>query len=192
MLSLNREFLSSSDGPEVIKNHFRSFYDLWYARDGRLQKFNMGPTGAMRIFIESNSSAIRGDFIAEDQFKYHEEQFSQGTWDPPVNFYRITFNGMTREDDESELAHGNSKASSDPRQLDAEIPVDTYTIQKPVFFGGSHNDPICVDTAQVAGARAFCPNLTVANFNTTHWIAAEAAKEVNEALDRWISEAVLA
>lgn len=166
------EFLSAPDGPDVIKDHFKSFYDLWYAKDGRLQKFNMGPTGAMRIFIESNSSAIRGDFISEEQSQYHEEQFGRNSWDPPVNFYRITFNGLTREDDE-------------------KIPLDTYTIQKPVFFGGSHNDPICVDTAQDAGARAFCPHLTVASFNTTHWVAAEASKELNESLEKWITEVVL-
>ncbi|KAJ3518285.1 hypothetical protein NMY22_g13759 [Coprinellus aureogranulatus] len=169
----NREFLSSPDGPEVIRDHLRSFFDVWYARDGRVQKFNMGPTGAMRIFLESNSSTPRGSFMSDEQLEFHAQQFGEGSFNGPVNFYKITFNGLTRADDE-------------------KIPLDTYAIQKPVFFGGSHNDPICVDWAQVAGAQAYCPNLTVANFNTTHWVTSEATQELNEALDKWVDEVVLA
>lgn len=40
--------------------------------------------------------------------------------------------------------------------------------------------------------RQFCANTTVAKFDTTHWVAAEAPKGVNEALEKWIQEVVLA
>lgn len=74
----------------------------------------------------------------------------------------------------------------------AEIPEDSYSIRQPVFFGGARDDYICVDWVQEALARQYATNITVVNFNTTHWVAADAPEEVNQALEKWINEAVLA
>lgn len=73
-----------------------------------------------------------------------------------------------------------------------EIPAEKYKIQKPVFYGGAARDLVCVAAVNEAQTRQFCPNVTVAHFDTTHWVGAEAPKEVNEALEKWIQEAVLA
>lgn len=51
---------------------------------------------------------------------------------------------------------------------------------------------MCVAAANEAQTRQFCPNLTVEHFDATHWVAAEAPKEVNEALEKWIREVVKA
>ncbi|KAJ3531605.1 hypothetical protein NMY22_g8088 [Coprinellus aureogranulatus] len=166
------EFLTAPDAPGVIQDHLESFFDLAYARDGRLWRFNMAPTGAFRIFIESDTHTRRITAITKDQWEFHEQQFGKFTLDQPLNYYRINLNGDAQRDD--------------------TVPIENYTINKPVFFGGAHGDVLCVDWAQEAATRQYSPNLTVSNFNTTHWVAADAPKQVNEALEKWINEVVLA
>ncbi|KAJ3541470.1 hypothetical protein NMY22_g3873 [Coprinellus aureogranulatus] len=163
------EFFTAPDAPKVIQDHFKSFLDLGYTKDGRLWKFNMAPTGAFRIFVESNSSTPRIPGITEDQWKYHEEQFGKYRLDGPLNYYRINLDGETKKDDD-------------------KIPLDSYAIHKPVFLGTARHDVICVDWAQEALTRQYSTNVTVVNFDTTHWVAADAPKELNEALEKWIAE----
>ncbi|KAJ3535321.1 hypothetical protein NMY22_g6543 [Coprinellus aureogranulatus] len=167
------EFFTAPDGPQVLQDHIESFLDLGYARDARLWRFNFAPTGAIRIFVESDTRTPRITAITEDQWEFHHEQFSKFTLDQPLNYYRINLNGEAQRDDDN-------------------VPTENYTINKPVFFGGAHGDVVCVDWAQEAATRQYSPNLTVANFNTTHWVAADAPKQVNEALEKWINEVVLA
>ncbi|KAJ3540314.1 hypothetical protein NMY22_g4343 [Coprinellus aureogranulatus] len=167
------EFFTAPDAPEVIQDHLESFFDLAYARDGRLWRFNMAPTGAFRIFIESDTHTRRITAITKDQWEFHEQQFGKFSLDQPLNYYRINLNGDAQRDDDT-------------------VPIENYTINKPVFFGGAHGDVLCVDWAQEAATRQYSPNLTVSNFNTTHWVAADAPKQVNEALEKWINEVVLA
>ncbi|KAJ3539373.1 hypothetical protein NMY22_g4766 [Coprinellus aureogranulatus] len=167
------EFFTAPDGPQVLQDHIESFLDLGYARDARLWRFNFAPTGAIRIFVESDTRTPRITAITEDQWEFHHEQFSKFTLDQPLNYYRINLNGEAQRDDDN-------------------VPTENYTINKPVFFGGAHGDVVCVDWAQEAATRQYSPNLTVANFNTTHWVAADAPKQVNEALEKWINEVVVA
>ncbi|KAJ3535322.1 hypothetical protein NMY22_g6542 [Coprinellus aureogranulatus] len=166
------EFFTAPDAPEVIQRNLGSWFDLLYARDGRLWRFNMAPTGAFRIFLESGSRSPRITATVEPALS-HTDQFGRYTLDGPLNYYRISLNGETKEDDDT-------------------IPLESYTVTKPVFFGGAHGDVICVDWAEEAAVRKYSPNLTVANFNTTHWVAADAPHALNEALEKWINEVVLA
>ena len=74
----------------------------------------------------------------------------------------------------------------------AVVPLENYEIKKPVFFGGAREDYIVVYWAHEASTRRFCPNLTVVHFDENHWVASQAPTEVNHALEKWITEVVLA
>ncbi|TEB37997.1 alpha/beta-hydrolase [Coprinellus micaceus] len=168
-----REFFSAPDAPKVIANHLEAFFNELYAKDGRLWRFNMGPTGAIRVWIESDTSTPRITSYADDQWKFHEQIFRKYTLDGPLNFYRVNLNGDQKEDDKL-------------------VPLENYEIKKPVFFGGAREDYVVVYWAQEASTRQFCPNLTVVNFDENHWVPSQAPKEVNQALEKWITGVVLA
>lgn len=102
MFITDREFFSAPDATEVIQDHLESFFDIVYAKDGRLWRFNVGPEGAIRVFIESNTSTPRIPAITEDQWAFHEQQFRRDTLDGPLNFYRVNLNGERETDDASE------------------------------------------------------------------------------------------
>ncbi|KAJ3525090.1 hypothetical protein NMY22_g10721 [Coprinellus aureogranulatus] len=165
------EFFTAPDATQVIQNNLSGFFDILYAKDGRVWKFSMGPEGSIRVFIESGTSTPRIPAITEDQWEFHEEQFRRDTLDGPLNYYRVNLNGEARQDDE-------------------KIPEENYNIHKPFFFGGGRDDYVCVDWVQEAVAREYAEDLTVVNFDTTHWVAADDPKAVNEALEKWIEGVV--
>ena len=72
----------------------------------------------------------------------------------------------------------------------AEIPLENYTIKKPVFIGCAKKDVICTPALQKPVAAQFCPEATVEEFDTGHWVLTDAPDEVNLALDKWISSIV--
>ena len=153
----------------------------------------MGPTGAIRVWVESDTSTPRITSYTDDQWKFHEQTFRKYTLDGPLNFYRVNLNGEQKEDDDREFSVTKPLAHIDlNRTVVAGVPLENYEIKKPVFFGGAREDYIAVYWAQEALTRQFCPNVTVVNFNANHWVASQAPKEVNRALEKWINEVVLA
>ncbi|KAJ3521296.1 hypothetical protein NMY22_g12375 [Coprinellus aureogranulatus] len=167
------EFFSAPDGPAVMANHTESFNDVFYPKDGRIWLFNQGPQGAIRIFLESDSRTPRVQGITKEQWAYRNKVFGKYGYEGPVNYYKTNLNGETTEDDK-------------------KIPLDKYMIEKPVLFIGAHRDIICVDWFHEQTTRKYCPKTTYVNLDTTHWVAAEAADKVNDALGKWIEGEVLA
>ncbi|TEB39022.1 alpha/beta-hydrolase [Coprinellus micaceus] len=170
------KFFTAPDATNVIKEHIESFYDLLYAKDARLWRFNLSPAGATRIFIEADARAPRVSFANEsdEMWTFYRQQFEKNGFEGPLNYYKVASSEIDSEDAK-------------------KIPLENYKIQKPVFLGNDGvEDALGAPHIQEAQTRGFCPNATVVNFSTTHWVQAEAPEAVNEALEKWITTAVLA
>lgn len=63
------------------------------------------------------------------------------------------------------------------------IPLETYKVSIPTFFGGAMKDYIWVIEGAKALMSEFCSNVTTKDFDTSHWIIEEAPDELNEALE---------
>jgi hypothetical protein len=48
------------------------------------------------------------------------------------------------------------------------VPKENYIIKQPVFFGGGHEDYVCVPKAMLFTMKDVCPNLTVREYQTGH------------------------
>ena len=59
-------------------------------------------------------------------------------------------------------------------------------MKKPVFFGATLRDSACrADQGKAFIART-CPNATVVDYDTGHWILHEVPDKLNEDLQNWI------
>ena len=74
--------------------------------------------------------------------------------------------------------------------LPLEIPLDKYKIEKPVFFGATSKDEVCVPIHGQTTVSQFCSNATTHTFHTGHWVPIEAPDELNEQLDKWITSVI--
>ncbi|TEB39023.1 alpha/beta-hydrolase [Coprinellus micaceus] len=160
------EFYTSPDAEEVVNKHLDSNWDICYAADPRLWRYVVCPVGAVRVWLESDSRTPRATFVGEIP-RIYEEAFKKNGLHSPLNYYRIAVNGESGED---------SKV----------VPPENYTIQKPVFFGGTEKDMICTPSLQQPTIDQLCPRATSHIFNAGHWVMAEVANEVNETLEKWV------
>ncbi|KAF6766530.1 Alpha/Beta hydrolase protein [Ephemerocybe angulata] len=169
---IRARFFSAPDANEVVKGHLESFWDVLHARDPRVWKYTMCPTGGLRTFLESDSRTPRGSYVPEDLSRIHKEKFQEHGFAGALNYYKIMVNGADMEEAK-------------------KIPQEQYVVKKPVFFGGTAKDPICVPMIGAATVKQLCPQATIQVFETGHWVQLEAHEEVNEALNKWL-EKVLA
>lgn len=70
--------------------------------------------------------------------------------------------------------------------MEVEIPKENYVISEPVFFAACLKDAACVASDNKAIVQATCPNATVVDFDTGHWLLAVAPQKVNEEIAKWL------
>ena len=71
-------------------------------------------------------------------------------------------------------------------QLKLEIPKEHYTVAKPTFYGTALKDVLCL-AAMLKGLHAgSCPNHTIVDFDTGHWVHNALPDKVNAELLKWI------
>ena len=67
-----------------------------------------------------------------------------------------------------------------------EIPLENYTIHKPVFFGAALQDFVCLAAVGKHAIQQFCPRATVVDFDTDHWVMLADPHNTNAELLKWI------
>lgn len=91
------EFFTAPDALSTINSHAESFYDLIYAKDARVWRYNLCPVGAARVFVESDTRTPRVSFIDDELWKMYKEEFERDGLDGPLNFYRAAVDKVSAE-----------------------------------------------------------------------------------------------
>ncbi|KAF9021945.1 alpha/beta-hydrolase [Hymenopellis radicata] len=163
-------FLSEDDAASLIRDHIDSFYSLAYAQDNRLSITEWSPHGALRKWLESNSTTEF--FISQEDYNRGKADYLASGIGSSLNWYKIMTSDIELEDSKG-------------------IPEADYTIRKPVFFGGALRDYICVAPLMRAGFFKYAPNFTFQDYDTGHWIMLQRPEEINRDLLGWIESVVL-
>lgn len=70
--------------------------------------------------------------------------------------------------------------------IEIEIPKENYVISKPVFFAACLKDAPCVASENIATVQAMCPNATIVEFDTDHWVLDAAPRKLNAEVLKWL------
>lgn len=66
------------------------------------------------------------------------------------------------------------------------IPVDSYDIHQPLFFGGCKHDYVCLPLHGQAALMKHGKRPTYKEFDADHWVMLSHPDEVNKELLAWI------
>ncbi len=73
------------------------------------------------------------------------------------------------------------------------VPIEKYSVEKPVFFGAALEDYAALDPNSVgmdpmdkASLAKYCKNATIREFKANHWLTLQAPDKVNKELLSWI------
>ncbi|TFK77218.1 alpha/beta-hydrolase [Pluteus cervinus] len=160
-------FFSEDDAPELVSKHSKGFSSLLVSEDPTLWIQNLCPLGAVRAWLESGQETAYASYISEEDRNEFFGILQKNGWTGPFNWYKIMTSGLDAADDTS-------------------IPQENYRNDKPVFFGGTTKDCVCLAGLHKAGTEQFCSNTTLREFDSAHWVMWEANDEVNKELFAWV------
>ncbi|PPQ80396.1 hypothetical protein CVT26_008301 [Gymnopilus dilepis] len=157
------KFLAEDDAADLITKHLDSFYSLFFPSKPLIWKTDLAPLGRAKKWIEENKQLPRPAWWTAEKEAEHKKYLSQKGIKAPLLWYR------------SWVIGGNNA-------LDATIPLPAYNLSIPVFYGPTLQDYVDLVSLTLPTMRERCSNLVTHEFNTTHWVMAEAPDELNAAL----------
>jgi pimeloyl-ACP methyl ester carboxylesterase len=160
-------FFSEEGADKLIETHWDSFYSIVFAQDETLWVTNFGPTGALKAWVTADKTTLVGSFLTKEDADIQKEELLKGGFAAPLCWYKCGTSALHSEDD-------------------ATIPTERYSIAQPVFFGGAKQDTICLTALQMPALAQLAKNSTIRQFDAGHWVALQAAEEVNKELLAWI------
>jgi pimeloyl-ACP methyl ester carboxylesterase len=160
-------FFSEEEAHKLIETHWDSFYSIVFAKDETLWRTNFGPTGTLKAWLAADKTTPVGSFLTQEDADIQKDLLLNGGFAAPLCWYKCVTSGLSSEDD-------------------ATIPMEQYSIAKPTFFGGAKNDTIGLVALQMPAFAQFAKNTTIRQFDAGHWVALQAAEEVNKELLAWI------
>ncbi|KAH8120118.1 alpha/beta-hydrolase [Phellopilus nigrolimitatus] len=162
------KFFAREDAAKIVEDHMASFLSLIYNDEKGLAQKHFCPEGALEEWLLGDrTSSSAAPYVTEEERKVILHSFERGGLTGPLCWYKAFMLNHTPKDD-------------------AEIPREKGIITKPVFFGAALQDSACVADDNKAIVAQLCPNATVADFDTGHWVLHQAPERVNEELLKWI------
>ncbi|KAF5337568.1 hypothetical protein D9611_015126 [Ephemerocybe angulata] len=157
-----------------------SFWDLVHARDSRLPKYAFCPTGAIRVWLESDSRTAHAPYVAKEierklrhkLSQIYEKEFTKNGYHGPLNFYKVAVSGADMED-----AKGADSSRTIPHL-------------KASLLWWTSKDVVCPPALAGRSLAQFCPKATTHIFEAGHWVLLEKPDEVNAELEKWIESSL--
>ncbi|CCL99356.1 uncharacterized protein FIBRA_01374 [Fibroporia radiculosa] len=165
-------FFTEEGAADIIMNHWDSALSLIYPADPMLWKEHLCPPGAAKEWLLAEKVAPPPSYLTEKAevmtSKFADEGIAGG-----LNWYKVFLKGIAAEDDKR-------------GHLIIEIPETNHVVQQPVFYGGGKSDYATLPAIAYESLKKYCPNITIKEFDTGHWIQLQAPDEVNRELLVWI------
>jgi len=161
-------FAQDDNANQVIQEHFESFFSLSFARDPILQKDRFALTGELKKWLLDEKKTELDEWAKDaEEFRIQTDAIKKHGVAAALNWYKSFVYKFHAKDD-------------------ADIPKQNYIISKPAFFGAALKDYICVAAVGKQVHAQLCPNTTVVDFDTGHWVLNALPDRTNEELLKWI------
>jgi len=162
------KFFAEGDVAEIFKQHAESALTLLYPEDPLTWKTSVAPVGAMKEWLLADKKGPLAPYVTEELKDRQMKLILSGGLAAPVFWYKAMVEKVTPNEEK-------------------DIPQEKYVVKKPVFFGATLKDYVCLAAAGKAQTAQLCPDATVVDFDTDHWVMQAAPDQVNKELFKWIS-----
>ncbi|KAJ7620486.1 alpha/beta-hydrolase [Mycena polygramma] len=163
-------FFTADGADKIIADHMDAFLSILYPEKPENWLTDMAPRGKIEEWIVGDKVTPPPSYLTQDDFEHEKAELLKGGMAGPLCWYKQYTTGAVAQD----------------HQL---VPKENYIVKQPVFFAAAHKDYICVPKVAQGGMKKSCPNLTVRDYQTDHWVQFAAPDQVNADLLRWIENA---
>ncbi|KAJ6626483.1 Alpha/Beta hydrolase protein [Mycena sp. CBHHK59/15] len=160
-------FFKEDGADKIIADHMDAFMSILYPQKSETWLTDMAPRDKLKAWILSDRVTPPPSYLTQEDFNRQKAELLKGGMAGPLCWYKQYATGVVAQDDK--LA-----------------PKENYIIKQPVFFGAAHEDYICIAKAVLITMKDSCPNLTVRDYQTDHWVQLAAPEKVNTDFLKWI------
>ncbi|KAJ7160633.1 Alpha/Beta hydrolase protein [Mycena crocata] len=160
-------FFEEDGADKIIADHMNAFLSILYPQDPKSWLTDMGPRGKLKQWVLSDRVTPPPSYLTESDFERQKAELLKGGMAGPLCWPKQYATGIVAEDDK--LA-----------------PKENYVIKQPVFFAAAHEDYVCDPIVGLNNMRDLCPDLTVREYHTGHWVQLAAPDKVNKDVLEWI------
>ncbi|KAB8290173.1 hypothetical protein EYC80_011042 [Monilinia laxa] len=158
------EFHNEDDAHEIMGSNIKSTTALFYPSDPVIWKTHLGPVGAAKAWIASNTLSPLPKWLSESEARVHDEIFKNGGFAGPLNWYKAAVRNINVEDD-------------------AKIPKEQIVQSAPTLVIVSDGDYATRAEIAYIEAPKLLRNFEIKKFEGCgHWIPLEKRDELSEAL----------
>jgi len=161
-------FLNEDDAGEIMNAHIKSGVSILFPSDPVTWKTDVCPPGALKRWLLEDRVTPPPAYIAENLQKHIDNIVTNGGFVAPTCWYKAVVRRIFAEEEK-------------------DVPVEKYANTKPVFFGACAKDYICVPVFGKMLTQQLCPNATVVDFDSDHWVQLAVPDKLNEELLKWIT-----
>ncbi|OCH86220.1 alpha/beta-hydrolase [Obba rivulosa] len=160
-------FCAEEGADKILEKHIDSLISMLYPSDSRIWATNLAPKGAFKDWLLADKMTQTAAYISEEEKQTMKQILLKNGLAGPLCWYKVPVSGLCVDDFK-------------------QIPPERYAVQKPVFFGACKKDFVCLPALGLANADKLCPNITVKEFDTDHWVQLAAPDELNRVLKEWV------
>ncbi|KAJ7599255.1 Alpha/Beta hydrolase protein [Mycena floridula] len=160
-------FFAEDGADKIIEDHIDSFLDIFYPAEPKAWITDMGPKGTVKNYILKDAKPVLPKYLTQDDLNKMKAELLKNGLAGPLCWYRQLVSNHSFKDDEG-------------------VPKENYKIIQPVFFAACLQDYIAIPKVQSLSITALCPNSTVKEYDTDHWVQLAAPEEVNRDLLAWM------
>ncbi|KAJ7493644.1 alpha/beta-hydrolase [Mycena latifolia] len=144
-----------------------AFMSILYPQDPKSWFTDAAPRDKLKEWVISDKVTPPPSYLSDKDFNRQKAELLKGGMAGPLCWYKQYATGVVVNDDKL-------------------VPKENYVIKQPVFFAAAHEDYICVPKVALVTMKDVCPNLTVRDYQTDHWVQLAAPEKVNKDLLEWI------
>ncbi|KAJ7121620.1 epoxide hydrolase [Mycena epipterygia] len=160
-------FFSEDGADKVIADHMDSFMSIVYPQEHKIWVTDLAPRDKLKEWVIGDKMTPTASYLTEDDLNRQKAELLKGGLAGPLCWYKQYATGVVAEDDKL-------------------VPKENYIIKQPVFFAAAHEDYVCAPKVGLVMMKDVCPNLTVRDYQTSHWVQLAAPDKVNKDLLEWI------
>lgn len=163
-----QEFMVKPDAAKWIETNIESYIDIIYPEDPALWSVVITARGQFEEWIKKNKRGQRAQWLTAEYVDTLRKNLVEGGVNSSLNYYRALHEDLNREDEN-------------------KIQARDFKTDKPVFFGATMLDRICVPSLHIPTIQSVASDLTLVEFETGHWVSLEQPDKLNTELERWLT-----
>ncbi|KAF7365963.1 hypothetical protein MVEN_00471800 [Mycena venus] len=168
-------FFGEEGADKIIADHtykerctqIDAFLSIVYPHDSKMWLTHIAPRDKFKEWVLSRKVTPPPSYLTQNDLDVHKAELLEGGLAGPLCWYKQCTTGMVAEDDKL-------------------VPKENYIIKQPVFFAATLDDHVCRPEIGLFSLKPGCPNLTIKEYHTDHWVQLAAPEQLNKDLLEWI------